>query len=66
MLQSLYRRNLDIQELERLISIYKSPDRKTSYITKVKQIMNLIPQKQKINKEDFKNAILDEEIEIIY
>ena len=28
--------------------------------------MNLIPQKQKINNEDFKNAILNEEIEIIY
>lgn len=66
LLQSLYRMDVDPEELDRLIAIYRSPDRKTYYFKKVKQVMNLIQQNEKIPNSNFKNAIIQGEIEIIY
>ena len=66
LLQSLYKMDRNPQQLQQLIHIYRSPDRKTYYYKKIKNILTLIPQTEKITNEDFFKALIQEDIEIIY
>lgn len=66
LLQSLYKMNRNQQELQRLITIYRNPQRKTYYYKKIKKVLTLIPQAEKMSNALFLNAVIQEDIEIIY
>lgn len=66
LLQSHFRNNSIQNDLPRLISIYRKPDRKTRYHRKVNKVLNLNQQKEKISNEGFLQLLIRDEIEIIY
>jgi len=66
LLQSYYRNYSDQKDLDKLIPIYRKPDRKTRYHRKVNKVLNLNQQKEKISNEEFLQLLINDEIEIIY
>lgn len=66
MLQSFYNTRLDADQMATLISWYRYPDRKVIYQEKNKGLLNWTRQKEKISNPDFKEKVVNDQIQIIY